>query len=107
MIQPDDATSTVSSVFPLWIELGTLIMRRAMCEKCRNRKRQALFDHLVRAGEKGRRDFETERFRRLEINDKQVFGGLLNRKLGRFGAFQNSIDIVSSKLSHREKKSGP
>ena len=83
MIQPGDATSTVSSVFPLWIELGTLIMSRAMSENCRNRKRQALFDHLVRARGKGRRDFETERFRRLDINAKQEFSGLLNRKLGR------------------------
>ena len=35
-----------------------------------------LFDHLVRAGEKGRRDFDAERSRRL--NDKQEFGGLEN-----------------------------
>jgi hypothetical protein len=50
-----------------------------MSEKCQqNRKRQALFDHLVRAGEKGRRDFDAERFCRLEINDKQEFGGLEN-----------------------------
>jgi hypothetical protein len=35
----------------------------------------------------GRRDLDTERFRRLEINEKQEFGGLLNRKLGRFAAF--------------------
>src|SRR5204863_10077481 len=61
------------------------------------------FDRLVRAGEKGRRGFDTERFRRLEINDKQEFGGLLNRKLGWFGAFQNSIDIVSPKSSQGGK----
>ena len=73
-----------------------------MSEKCRNRKRQALFDHLVRACKKVRRDFDADRFRRLEINDKQIFGGLLNRKLGRFGAFQNSIDIVSPKSSQDE-----
>ena len=94
MIQPDDATSTVSSVFPLWIELGTLIMRRAMSLKYQNRKRQALFDHLVRAGEKVRRDFDADRFRRLEINDKQVFGGLLKRKLGRVGAFVGLLQIA-------------
>jgi hypothetical protein len=41
-----------------------------------NRKSQALLDHPVRAGEKGRRDFDAERFRRL--NDKQEFGGLEN-----------------------------
>src|SRR5215510_629419 len=64
---------------------------------------QALFNHLVRAREKGRRDFDTERFRRLEINDKQVFGGLLDRKLGRFGAPQNSVDIVSPNSSQDRK----
>ncbi|HTG08220.1 MAG TPA: hypothetical protein VK635_29750 [Bradyrhizobium sp.] len=37
-----------------------------------------MFDHLVRAGEKGRQDFDAQRFRRLEINDKQEFGGLEN-----------------------------
>jgi hypothetical protein len=63
----------------------------------------SLFDHLVHAGEKRRRDFDTERFRRLEINEKQEFGGLLNRKLGRFGTFQNSIDVVSPTSSHGEK----
>ena len=55
-----------------------------------------LFDHLVGAGEKRRRDFNTKRFRGLEIDGKQKFGGLLNRKLGRFGAFENSIDIVGA-----------
>jgi len=54
-----------------------------------------LFDHFVRAGRKGDRDFETERFRGLEIDDGQEFGGLLNRKFARLGAFHNFIDIVS------------
>jgi hypothetical protein len=54
-------------------------------------------------GREGRRDLDTERFRRLEINEKQEFDGLLNRKFDRLAAFQDSIDIVSSKLGHREK----
>jgi hypothetical protein len=41
--------------------------------------------------EKRRRDFETERFRCLEIDSKQEFRRLLDRKLGRFGPFQDSI----------------
>jgi hypothetical protein len=38
-----------------------------------------LFKDLIRAGEKGRRDFDAKRFRGLEINSKQVLGGLFNR----------------------------
>jgi hypothetical protein len=59
----------------------------AMSVQCQNRKWQASFDHLVGAGEKRRRDLDTERFRGLEIDGKQEFGGLLNWKVGRFGAF--------------------
>ena len=47
----------------------------------------ASFDHLVGAGEKRRRNLETERFCGLEIDGKQEFDGLLNWKLGRFSAF--------------------
>jgi hypothetical protein len=36
-----------------------------------------LFDHLVRTGEKGCRNLDTEQFRCLEIDGKQEFGGLL------------------------------
>jgi hypothetical protein len=34
--------------------------------------------HLVSAGEKGRGDFQAERFRRFEVDDERVPGGLLN-----------------------------
>jgi hypothetical protein len=34
----------------------------------------------------------TKRFCGLEINDKWKLSGLLNRKLGRLNAFQNSIE---------------
>ena len=36
-----------------------------------------LLDHLVRTGEKGCRNLDTEQFRCLEIDGKQEFGGLL------------------------------
>jgi hypothetical protein len=44
-----------------------------------------------------RRDFETERFRCLEIDSKQEFGGPLDGKLGRFGiaASVRSADQMS------------
>jgi hypothetical protein len=56
-----------------------------------------LFKDLIRASEKRRRDFETERFRCLEIDSKQEFGGLLDGKLGRFGiaASVRSADQMS------------
>jgi hypothetical protein len=59
--------------------------------------RESLFDHLVRAREKGRRDFHAERSCGLEINDERVLVGLLNGKVGWFRAFQNSIHIMGSK----------
>lgn len=73
--------------------MATLIYRRtgnlrAALAPSRKRKYQALFDKLVRAGEKGRRDFQTQRFRRFEINDEQEFGRLLNRKLGGLRPFR-------------------
>jgi hypothetical protein len=56
-----------------------------------------LFKNLIRASEKRRRDFETERFRCLEIDSKQEFGGPLDGKLGRFGiaASVRSADQMS------------
>ena len=45
-----------------------------------NTGNETLFDHLVGLGEKRRRDFNTKRFRCLEINVKQKLGGVLNWK---------------------------
>jgi hypothetical protein len=53
---------------------------RSGCPFCANNGSGAfLFKDLIRAGEKGRRDFDAKRFRGLEINSKQVLGGLFNR----------------------------
>ena len=40
--------------------------------------------YLVSAGEKGRGDFQAERFRRLEVDDQLEFGGLFDGEVGGF-----------------------
>jgi hypothetical protein len=40
-----------------------------------------LLDHLVRTGEKGCRNLDTEQFRWLEIDGKQEFGGVCTESL--------------------------
>ena len=62
-----------------------------------------LFKNLVRASEKRGRDFETEQFCRLEIDGKQEFRGLLDRKVGRFGALENSIDKMGGAREQGEE----
>jgi hypothetical protein len=56
-----------------------------------------LLDDLFRASEERRWDFDIERSRRLEIDDKLVLGRLLRGGLSGFGGLQNPIDIVSPK----------
>ena len=61
----------------------------------------SLFDHRVCAGEKRRGNFHAERPCGLEIDDERVLVGLLYGEVGRFGAFQDSIDIMGSKPGNR------
>src|SRR6476646_10305462 len=42
-------------------------------------------------------------FRRLEIDGKLEFGGLLDRKVGRFGALENSIDKMGGAREQGEE----
>jgi len=51
-------------------------------------------DHLVGAGDKRRRHFKAERLCGLEIDHQFELGRGLHRKVGRFLALENAIDII-------------
>ena len=51
------------------------------------------FDHLVNERKQVRRNFEAERLRGLEVNNKFELVYLLNRQLSRFHAFKNSTGV--------------
>src|SRR5438874_9405279 len=54
-----------------------------------------LFDHLDGLLEQRGRHGEAERLGRLHIDDQLEFGRLLNRQIGRLGAFENLIDVAA------------
>ena len=58
---------------------GTRVSGGGAVHSINNRSGAFLFKDLIRAGEKGRWDFDAKRFGGLEINSKQVLGGLFNR----------------------------
>src|SRR5271167_1380183 len=58
------------------------------------RKRQALFDHLVRAGENGCRHVETELLRGPEVDHQLVLGWRLHWQIGGLLALEDAIDVT-------------
>jgi hypothetical protein len=58
--------------------------------KCQWRTWSDLFNHLVCKRNQCRRESQAERFGGLEVEDQLDFGRLLDRKVGRFDASENS-----------------
>src|SRR6266540_4216994 len=59
-----------------------------------------LFDHLVGAREQRRRDFETKRTGRRQVDDKLELGGLYDREVGWLGALEDTTDITADLTMH-------
>jgi hypothetical protein len=58
-----------------------------------HRNKELLFQHLVGNSEERRRHIQSERLGCFEVDDQLVFGGRLNREVGRLFALENAIDI--------------
>ena len=70
----------------------------ALCQKRTHALQQkGLFDQLVGGDKQALRDGDAERLRCLEIDNQFDLGGLLDGKIGRLLAFENTTAITPAK----------
>jgi hypothetical protein len=69
--------------------LGDVPLLLAVCREATS----VSFDHLIGAGEQRGWNGETERLRRLEVDDELEFGGLLDGQVRGLGAPQDLVDV--------------
>ena len=77
--------------------MGSSCRRPKTCteaDSCGAADVRSSFDHLIGAGEQRRRHLKPQRLRSLEIDHQLVFGWALHRKIGRFLALEDAIDVA-------------
>jgi hypothetical protein len=52
--------------------------------------------------EQGQRHLDAKRLGALQVNQQLDLGGLLNREIGRVGAFKNPVDVERRSAVHVE-----
>src|SRR5262245_46207919 len=72
----------------------------AMKRHMQRSKQHRLFDHLVGAGEQGRRDVETQGSCRLQVDYELELGPLLHRQVSWFCPFENFVDEAGRAVPH-------
>jgi hypothetical protein len=81
---------------PLRTQKRPSAMKMRSVVKGQERKSATSFDHLVGGREKRRWDGQAKRIGGFEIDHELVFGWRLDRQIGRFLAFEDTINIRGS-----------